>query len=214
MRFNTSLLILMCLALAGCRHPGVRGSGVERTEARQLGEFSEVEISGKFDIVIRCGQSPGATVVTDDNLIPLIKTEVRGSVLHIYPEKDVSPRTDLHIDVSTPSLSRVMVSGVVDLDIRKVQGERLSLGINGAATVVAEGEVRDAHFVISGAGRLASESLRCTDMHLVLSGAGKADVYASGDLDVTVSGAGSVHYTGSPRHISKHISGIGFVSEK
>lgn len=51
-------------------------------------------------------------------------------------------------------------------------------------------------------------------MRLVMSGAGKADVYASEKLDVDLSGAGSVHYSGNPASVTKHISGVGFVSKR
>ncbi len=100
------------------------------------------------------------------------------------------------------------------MDIRKVEGSRLTLKVDGAASITAEGTVRNAHFIISGAGKLAAEDLHAENVHLSMSGAGKADVYATGNLDVDVSGAGTVHYSGNPANITKHISGVGFVSKK
>jgi hypothetical protein len=45
-----------------------------------------------------------------------------------------------------------------------------------------------------------------------VSGAASVDVYADEQLDVSVSGAGSVSYSGNPKTINKHVSGIGSVS--
>ena len=47
-----------------------------------------------------------------------------------------------------------------------------------------------------------------------LSGAGQAEVYASEQLDVTISGVGRVTYSGRPKVINKNISGIGTVSAR
>ena len=45
-------------------------------------------------------------------------------------------------------------------------------------------------------------------------GASSIDVYASEQLDVSVSGVGSVSYSGNPKVVNKHVSGIGSVSPK
>lgn len=214
MRMNTIGLLLACVILAGCHHRGVRGSGVETTQERSLDEFTAVDISGTFGVTIRCGEKPGATVIADDNLVSLVKTEVRGSTLHIFPEKDIDPRTDLRIEVTTPSLSDVSVSGVASVDIKNVQGEKLNLDVNGAASILARGTVKDASFNISGAGKLSTEDLHSANVRVAMSGAGKADVYASDNLEVDVSGAGVIHYSGDPKTVNKRISGVGVVSRK
>ena len=202
------------MVLAGCRHHGVRGNGVEASEQRSPGEFTAVEISGTFGVTIRCGEPSGARVTADNNLLPLVRTEVRGSTLHIYSEKELDPRTRLHVDLTTPSLTDVSVSGVASIDITRFEGESLSLMVNGAASIDAEGTVHDARFAISGAGKLSTERLHAANVRVEVSGAGKADVYASESLDVNLSGAGSVHYSGDPRNVTKNISGVGFVSKK
>ncbi len=214
MRLNIVGLTLICLALAGCRHHGVRGSGVEKSEERSLDNFTAVDISGTFDVTIRCGEQPGVRVTADDNLLSLIRTEVRHSTLHIFPAKELDPRTHLRMEVGAPSLSDVSVSGVATIDIKNVEGERLSLNVNGAASIAAQGTVRNASFNISGAGKLDSEDLHAENVRVSISGAGKADVYSTGELEVDVSGAGQVHYSGDPKTVSKHISGVGSVSKR
>ena len=183
-------------------------------EERSLDEFTVVDISGTFKVTIRCGESPGARVTADDNLLHLIKTEVRGSKLHIFPEREIDPRASVKVEVTTPGISEVSVSGVASIDIRKVESEKLSLEISGAASVAAEGTVHDADFAISGAGKLSTEDLHAANLRVTVSGAAKADVYASESLDVDVAGAGTVRYAGNPKNVKKNISGVGFVSQK
>jgi hypothetical protein len=214
MRSTFLAVVLLSFVFVGCHHGRVRGSGTAKTEQRSLPEFSAIEVSGAFKVSVRCGESPGATVTADDNLLPLIKTEVRNSKLRIYPMKDVDSRTELSITVTTPGISEFEVSGVAAADIANVQGEKLKLSISGAGSMRAEGSVQEARFVVSGAGTMSAEKLHAERVRVIMSGAGSADVYATETLDVTVSGAGNVAYYGNPKEVKKTISGVGLVSKK
>ena len=214
MRTLVISLTIASLVFTSCHRHGVRGSGTEKSEQRSLSEFTGVEISGMFSAKIRCGESPGITVSGDDNLIPLVKTEVRDSRLLVYVIQDIDPRTDLSVDITTPGVSSVSVSGLSSVELAKVQGKRLTLVLSGAGSMNAEGSVDNADLVITGAGRITTQKLAARNLGITMSGAGKADVFATDTLNVTISGAGSVNYYGNPREVTKSISGVGFVTKK
>lgn len=214
MRATPVVLITLCLVLASCHRHGVRGSGTPKSEQRTLGEFSIVEVSGTFKVTIQRGEISQATVSTDDNLVPLVKTEVRDSRLLVYTDQDVDPRTELLVDIMTPSVSSVSASGVASVEIRKVRGEQLTLVLSGTGSMEADGSVGDASLVISGAGSMSARNLHAANTRITMSGAGKAEVFATDKLDVTISGAGSVNYYGDPKEVRKNISGVGFVTKK
>jgi hypothetical protein len=66
----------------------------------------------------------------------------------------------------------------------------------------------------TGAGNLDTSKVTAEKAKVDISGAAKVDVYASDQLDVTISGVGSVTYSGNPKTVNKHISGIGTVNPK
>lgn len=214
MRASAIFLVLFCLVLTSCNRHGVRGSGIAKSEQRSISQFTSVEISGTFNATIHCGETPGITVSGDDNILPLVKTEVRNSKLLVYAVQDVDPRTELSVDIKTPSLNSTSVSGVASVEIQKAQGPELTLVLSGAGNMNANGTVDHANLVITGAGSMATRDLRAKSLRITMSGAGKADVFASDTLDVTISGAGSVSYYGNPGQVKKNISGVGFVTNK
>ena len=61
----------------------------------------------------------------------------------------------------------------------------------------------------SGAGTLDAQKLITGTTAIELSGAGEATVHATKQLDVSLSGAGSITAYGKPATIHKSISGVG-----
>jgi hypothetical protein len=67
---------------------------------------------------------------------------------------------------------------------------------------------------MTGAGNIDTSKLIAEKAKVEISGAANVDVYASDQLDVTVSGVGSVNYSGSPKVVNKNVSGVGSVNPK
>ncbi|MEK7855263.1 MAG: DUF2807 domain-containing protein, partial [Acidobacteriota bacterium] len=55
-----------------------KGSGKVATDVRDLRDFKGIDVSGVFQVEITSQKDFGVEVEADDNLLPLIKTEVRG----------------------------------------------------------------------------------------------------------------------------------------
>ena len=72
--------------------PSVAGSGAVTTDTRTVSAFERVDVGGEYDVVIRVGTTRSVVIEGDDNLLPLIRTEVREGTLHIDSEKDLRPR--------------------------------------------------------------------------------------------------------------------------
>ncbi|MEK9136658.1 MAG: DUF2807 domain-containing protein, partial [Bacteroidota bacterium] len=130
------------------------------------------------------------------------------------PNEDISPKRDIVISISAVQVSQVSVSGVASVKIENVDTESLSLVVSGAGSMEAQGKVEYATFVASGVGSMSAENLHAANARVTMSGAGKADVYATEELVVNISGAGAVHYYGDPKHVTRNISGVGFVTKK
>jgi len=83
-RFLIILLAVLVVTFAGCKFGrGIAGSGNRKTEKRDLKSFNAIDTSGAYDVKITCQKPASFEIEADDNILPLIKTEVRDGVLFV-----------------------------------------------------------------------------------------------------------------------------------
>jgi putative autotransporter adhesin-like protein len=204
------------LTAPACRYIGksVRGSGNRKAEKRQLAAFKSVEAEGAFEVNIVCQQSQSFEIEGDDNLLPIIKTDVNDGNLRIHSDTQYNASKPIAIRISVPNLEKSTSAGAGDVHVSGVKNDQLVLSNTGAANIEATGQTKFVEISTSGAGNINTEKLQAERAKVVVSGAANVDVYASQQLDVSVSGIGSVTYSGNPPVVNKSISGIGSVSKK
>lgn len=201
---------LSMLALPACS--GVKGSGSSKTEAREAGKFSAIEVGGAVTLDVTVGRSPSVQVSGDDNIVPLIKTEIQGDRLVVQSTKPYRTKLPLKVTVSMPVLTLVSLSGAAKLTVRGVAGDSLQVKLNGAAKATLEGTIGKLELTGSGACDVDAAELHAGSAMVEISGAGKADVSVVEKLMVKISGAGKVRYKGKPQ-VTKEIDGVGKVEE-
>ena len=76
-------LSLTMLMLSGCKFNKVSGSGAMKLDKRSVPAFKSVDISGAYEVEIVAQKEQSVEIEGDDNLLPLIKTEVKNGVLEI-----------------------------------------------------------------------------------------------------------------------------------
>ena len=82
----------------------------------------------------------------------------------------------------------------------------------GTGTLVASGRATRIDASVSGDGAIRLESLLATDATVTVGGTGSVMIHVTGSLNATVSGTGSIIYTGHPESVTKTITGTGSVS--
>jgi hypothetical protein len=204
--------LTLTLSLSGCIH-GVRGSGNRKTEKRDVAAFNAIETSGAFEVTVSCQKPASFEVETDDNLLELVQTEVRGGVLRVSTTKGYSSNGGIVLRITVPDLTSLRTTGAGKFNIAGVKNDALEIRSTGAATVVASGESKSVKISSTGAGTIDAHNLRASDADVSVTGAANVDVYATDELDVTVSGAGRVTYNGNPK-VNKKVSGAGQVIKK
>src|SRR5262249_44446011 len=133
-----ALSALAALVLAGCEiHMGpvnvVRGSGNVKSESRDVRDFNRVEVSGSGTLTITQGSTESLTVRADDNLLPLLRSEVDGGPRRRGPRKaSIQPTQPIRYDLALKQLTNLQLSGAVDAESASVQADQLTLGISGA----------------------------------------------------------------------------------
>ena len=212
---TTTLLILVVLfALPGCRmHRGIKGSGVRKLETRELKSFNAIDTTGAYEVDVTCQKSASFEIEGDDNILPLIRTEVRDGVLFVSPEQGYNSNRPISLRINLPDLVGVTTNGAGKIHVVDVKNDRIEFKSTGAAAIDVAGETKTVEISSTGAGKIDTSSLRAGKATVKVTGAAKVDVYATEQLDVTVSGAGKVTYSGDPKVVNKSVSGIGSVSK-
>lgn len=213
---------LAALALA------VDGSGNIKEEARNVAGFSAVSVAQGVSANISVGPKTSVTVSADDNLVPLVRTEVTNGRLSIgFAESHVRSSHPIRVNVTTPELSSVTASGgssvTVEgttgpnfhadasggavLSVNKLSSEQIKVGGSGGGRVTLSGGAK--HLMVNMSGGSTVKALDVPAATVTLSGSGgaHAEVAASEALEANLSGGAKVRVKGNPPKRSINRSG-------
>ena len=209
------MLLLVSLAV-GCSRGllnQVRGSGNRQREERKVAAFTSMVTDGAFDISVVSQKEYALEVEGDDNILPMVGTDVSGNVLHIKNKSGYSVSQPIKITISVPNLEAVTSNGAGRIRITNLKNDRFELDVNGAPAVEASGETKFLKIKANGAGNLDTHRLRATKADVNSNGVTQVDLYAREQLDVVVSGPSSVTYDGDPV-VNQKINGPGTIQRK
>ncbi len=210
----------------------ITGSGHVVTETRDVRDFDTITVSGSGSIVIAQTGEESLTIEADDNILPLLTSEVHNHNLQLGARRGAhfSIRGPIRYRVTVRDLRGLMISGVAKAQLSALTTDELRVTISGAGDLQASALTASAvHVTISGSGdiSLAGQAAR-QEVHITgsgayraadlaserasvnVSGAGKATINARDRIDAHISGVGSIRYTGQPA-ITRSISGSGSI---
>jgi hypothetical protein len=220
--FATLCAVLIIVALCGCDFPSggsitvsngsetVKGNGIIKTEHRKLAGFSKIEANGGFKIAWSSGK-PGLSVTGDENILPLIKTTVKGDTLTIESEDSYEFSDAIVITLSSEYLKSARLNGGMALSVKGLKTDELQLEVNGASKVTLDGAATNFRAQLNGASELDAKALKTQTSDISMAGAGHGYVNASKKLTASVAGVGMLKYTGNPESVSKNVAGLGSI---
>jgi hypothetical protein len=229
--FLIGIIGVMTITMASCRWTIgiVRGSGDMESEEREVADFNGIYFSGMGNLIIKQGDDESLVIEAEDNILPLIKTEVRGGELHIGFKRgfSIAPTSKIKIYVTMRDLEHIELSGVGDIDCDELETKKLKFDISGSGNIDFNVEADSIDTVVSGLGNIKlsggtvtqrveingsgkydAEDLESENCGVKVSGLGSATVNVSGELVIEINGAGNVYYKGAPV-ITQDISGLG-----
>ncbi len=213
----------------------ITGSGVARTETRNVTGFHSVVLGVGANVEVRQGDSEGLSITGDDNIVPLVETLVENGTLRIRwkGNADISAKyRSLAIVVSAKRIDALTVggSGRIHAARLKSPGLRATIGgsgeialdaldtdtvhftIGGSGRVTAAGRADVLEVAVAGSGELSAAKLESRRANIAVQGSAQADVWAKETLNATIAGSGAVNYRGSPQ-VHRTVVGSGTVRQ-
>ena len=146
MKISRILIVILLIGLfslpaASCKlidaiggNISVKGSGNVISEDRDISGFSKIYISGSGNLFIEQGSEESMTIEAEDNIIPLIITEVSGDTLTIRLKKgtNLSITKEINYYLSLKDLSAVSKSGSANISCPGLDTDSLTVKNSGS----------------------------------------------------------------------------------
>jgi hypothetical protein len=203
-----------------------------------LEDFDVLEIRTSGTIDWKAGQA-GCSVDCSAPLFEELDIEQNGRKLIIQWKRNGKPgwksgTNKLLIHLQSDYLKKVDISGSADLRFLSADkvadfalsingsgdfsGEldctgAVSMNVSGSGDLSPSGKCKNLNLSISGSGDFRGMNLISEITSIKISGSGDASVYASEELDASVSGSGDIRYAGNPKKLNKKVSGSGEIQK-
>ncbi len=200
----------------------VRGSGNMTTDTRPLASFHGVELGLPGDMEITLGNTESITIEAEENIMPLIETEVRGGILNVglVPGANIQPTKPIKYKLTSKSFDQLTTDSVGSIKAPTISAENFKAVINSSGNIelgglnsksvnveiksignvkIGEGEVTNQTVTISSSGSYLSPDLKCATATVTIDSSGDAILWVTDKIDVVINSSGSVRYYGDPK---------------
>ena len=211
----TAPLAAACDGLTISDGDSVKGSGTIVTETRDVSGFNGVEVVGSGDVTIEVTGAETLAITADDNLLPLLTSDVLEDTLQlgVEPDTSISPSAPIGYRITVVDIAGLSVFGSADFSVTGIDAASFGVDIAGSGNVELEGSASSLAIDIRGSGDVDGAGLTVGSASVDISGSGDVVVNATDELDVSISGLGNVEYIGSPA-IDQSVSGSGQISQR
>jgi len=199
-KFKLIIAVLVLLSLTSCIDNliCIDGDGIIKNERSRLTGFDAIVNTTEFDIIFKIADTTGLNIIADRNLIDKLVTDVSGQVLEIrtnpsnacfsYSQRPV-------IEVSSPDLNSVTLSGSGDFLADQLEGNLVTVKLSGSGKIKAEHvQCVELSAFLSGSGTISLWDTRSTNSDAFISGSG--DILIEGECDkntLKISGSGNIY---------------------
>lgn len=189
----------------------VDGNGVPARDERAIAAVRGLEVNGTITVDVRVGPATSLVVEADSNLLPYIRTEVRGDRLVI--EKERAFRTDhpVRVTYTVPQLADVRHNGSGYLSVQGLNGGPLVVDERGSGSVLLTGRVASLDATLNGSGSIDATTLQSGGGSVSVNGSGRvvAGRVHGERVAANLNGSGQLRMSGAVRSLSARANGSG-----
>ena len=213
-------LALLSIGLCGCTaqitedagNKQVEASGPIKTDVRAVGTFNRVRLEGSAGVEVKIGPKPSVSVTAEENIVPLITTEVKDDVLIIRTTRGYSSVRPAKVEIEMASLDGIECPGAGAIMVTGLKAKDFIASLKGTGQLKAMGTADKVTAELSGSGQIAFKDLHSKKVKVEMNGTGQASVFASQSLEAKLSGAGEISYYGNPAKVEKEATGVGAIT--
>jgi hypothetical protein len=208
------IIIPICILLfnsTACTKETIVGSGTPISEFRNVADFTKVSSEGVFEVAITQGDYQSVEIISDDNIIHRIKTEVVDNELRLYLDDHNYGNISLKANITAKRINGINNTGIGDIIISNVD-ENGSFNVynSGTGNISLEGSAENLTLENEGTGQFKGFLFFASNCTVEIVGSGDCEVNSSNTLNIDIEGSGDVYYKGLPA-IEAKVSGSGKV---
>jgi Putative auto-transporter adhesin, head GIN domain len=238
MRYLLIFMFLVGIFMFGkrsCHFPfmGTKGSGPIKTEVRNVNGFKGIELDLAGEVEVRVSDTYSVEVQAQENLLPLLRTEVENGRLKIYFGENVSYSESLKVLVSGPAFNDLSIGGSGKISVlTPIQSERMNIdiagsgdvlipqatfgavecSISGSGSIELGGTANATQAAIGGSGDIRAKQLATNELRASIAGSGSVTAHVVQVLKADIAGSGDIFYSGEPT-VESNVSGSGSVKK-
>lgn len=194
--------------------PFTQGSGLLAVEDRPVGTFTGINASTGIEVIATVSDDTSVQVEADDNLIPLITTEVIDDVLHVKVVGSLSTKNPIKVILKTRELTRVVATSGARIEASKLNGETWKVTVNSGASVIARGSVASQTVDASSGASYQAKELETDTTTVDASSGASVTVSVLNRFVGSVASGARVKYSGKPEHVTTSSSSGGLISRE
>ncbi len=227
-------IFLCVLSVTACRH-SMRGSGNIKTENRTVKSFTEVSVAGPINVQIKKGGRPSVSVEADDNIIPLVITNVSGNKLSIrldeisnlnnatvnvmvvitdFTGASASAGAEINADETISNAEKINFTASSAAKITmNIDAPFADAGSSSGAEIKLSGRTKTFSARASSGARVDAENLKAETAKADASSGASINIFASVAVDASASSGAQVNYSGGAASVVKNASSGGDVKQ-
>ena len=203
------------------------------TRTYTIQPFTKIYLEGTFKVILEQGTLPGLRIKTDEDNFKYINVDSDIQLSSLKITKKHFDFDELILYISFKNLEELYIEGGICLETKgyidlkdfylhvegganiemNMKAENVKVIGQGGVKIEFDGVANELDATLSGAGYLDAFDLKTKRSDFKIEGVGAGSVYATDELNATISGVGKIRYNGDPK-VFKKIEGIGLVSSE
>lgn len=169
-------------------------------QQREVQPFSSLDISGGFDVDVRCGQSYALSVEAEKRFQDNIRSTVTDGTLRIFPKGRISTSLPVKVIITATSIKSVVADGANELTMN-CSADSMKVDLSGSSSMRMTGSASVLSATLEGSSELEAARFKAVDVYVEAAGSASAAVYASGSITASATDAGDIVYYGRPAKV-------------
>lgn len=213
----------------------IKGNGIIKEDTRKVEPYQSIESNVIFDVILTNDPQGEIRIVAEENILPIILTEVKEQHLFISvkPKNNFSTQRKIIVYVPAQGVNtlnligsgdikydgtlnvpqlKLNLIGSGDIDLKNVITEKVEINLRGSGDIDLGGKTKQITANLQGSGDISAFDLIAENAEVSVQGSGDVDVTATQSFEGKVSGSGNIKVKGNPKNVSRKTSGSGKIT--